>query len=148
MGANGDYSWIQAFTNYADSIGASGNHIGGHPWYLAAIGLTQPHLPFRKQITALLDLAHDRTFDHYLRWHVSFSTRGHFGFFGNSRLQGTYAVVDFSACSAGYSFAPPSPPLPPPPPPPPPPDHHSDGDALSSFRTTPLTRGRPTWGHP
>ena len=53
FGANGDYSWIQAFTN-SMIIAPLATIIAVTLGTLAAIGLTQPHVPYRKQITALL----------------------------------------------------------------------------------------------
>lgn len=53
LGANGDNSWLQAFRNsliVAPLATALAVSLGT----LAAIGLTQPHVPYRKQITALL----------------------------------------------------------------------------------------------
>ena len=53
FGANGDYSWLQAFKNSL-LIAPLATILAVALGTLAAIGLTQPHVPYRKQIMALL----------------------------------------------------------------------------------------------
>ena len=101
MGANGDYSWIQALTNSL-IIAPLATLLAVTLGTLAAIGLTQPHVPFRKQITALLISP--------MIVPLIITSAGMFFFysrpcgFSDLGLQGTYAGVVLAHAALGIPF--------------------------------------------
>ncbi len=101
MGANGDYSWLQAFTNSL-IIAPLATLLAVSLGTLAAIGLTQPHVPYRKQITALLISP--------MIVPLIITSAGMFFFYSRPfgitefGLQGTYAGVVLAHAALGIPF--------------------------------------------
>lgn len=101
LGANGDYSWMQAFTNSL-IVAPLATIIAVTLGTLAAIGLTQPHVPYRKQITALLISP--------MIVPLIITSAGMFFFysrpfgFNELGLQGTYAGVVLAHAALGIPF--------------------------------------------
>lgn len=101
LGANGDYSWLQAFTNSL-IIAPLATLLAVSLGTLAAIGLTQPHVPYRKQITALLISP--------MIVPLIITSAGMFFFYSRPfgvtelGLQGTYAGVVLAHAALGIPF--------------------------------------------
>ncbi len=95
FGANGDYSWIQAFMNSV-KIAPLATLIAVSLGTLAAIGLTQPHVPFKKAITALLISP--------MIVPLIITSAGMFFFYANIGLQGTFMGVVLAHAALGIPF--------------------------------------------
>ena len=95
FGANGDYSWLQAFTNSV-KIAPLATLIAVSLGTLAAIGLTQPHVPFKKAITALLISP--------MIVPLIITSAGMFFFYANIGLQGTFMGVVLAHAALGIPF--------------------------------------------
>jgi len=95
FGANGDYSWLQAFSN-SIKIAPLATLIAVSLGTLAAIGLTQPHVPFKKAITALLISP--------MIVPLIITSAGMFFFYANIGLQGTFMGVVLAHAALGIPF--------------------------------------------
>ncbi len=95
FGENGDYSWLQAFGN-SIKIAPLATLISVSLGTLAAIGLTQPHVPFKRQITALLISP--------MIVPLIITSAGMFFFYANIGLQGTFAGVVLAHAALGIPF--------------------------------------------
>ncbi len=95
FGANGDYSWLQAFSN-SIKIAPLATLLAVSLGTLAAIGLTQPHVPFKKPITALLISP--------MIVPLIITSAGMFFFYANIGLQGTFAGVVLAHAALGIPF--------------------------------------------
>ncbi len=95
FGENGDYSWLQAFGN-SIKIAPLATLISVGLGTLAAIGLTQPHVPFKRQITALLISP--------MIVPLIITSAGMFFFYANIGLQGTFLGVVLAHAALGIPF--------------------------------------------
>lgn len=95
LGANGDYAWLQAFGN-SFKIAPMATLIAVSLGTLAAIGLTQPHVPFRRAITALLISP--------MIVPLIISAAGMYFFYADVGLQGTYWGVVLAHAALGIPF--------------------------------------------
>ena len=95
LGANGDYSWLQALGN-SFSIAPLATLIAVSFGTLASIGLTQPHVPFKRQITALLISP--------MIVPLIITSAGMFFFYANIGLQGTFLGVVLAHAALGIPF--------------------------------------------
>lgn len=95
FGENGDYSWLQAFGN-SIKIAPLATLISVSLGTLAAIGLTQPHVPFKRQITALLISP--------MIVPLIITSAGMFFFYANIGLQGTFMGVVLAHAALGIPF--------------------------------------------
>ncbi len=95
FGENGDYSWLQAFGN-SIKIAPLATLISVGLGTLAAIGLTQPHVPFKRQITALLISP--------MIVPLIITSAGMFFFYANIGLQGTFMGVVLAHAALGIPF--------------------------------------------
>jgi putative spermidine/putrescine transport system permease protein len=94
-GANGDYSWLQALGN-SFKIAPLATLIAVSFGTLAAIGLTQPHVPYKRQITALLISP--------MIVPLIITSAGMFFFYANIGLQGTFTGVVLAHAALGIPF--------------------------------------------
>lgn len=95
FGENGDYSWLQAFGNSV-KIAPLATLLSVSLGTLAAIGLTQPHVPFKRQITALLISP--------MIVPLIITSAGMFFFYANIGLQGTFLGVVLAHAALGIPF--------------------------------------------
>ena len=95
FGANGDNSWLQAFRN-SIIIAPFATIIAVSLGTLAAIGLTQPHVPFKRQITALLISP--------MIVPLIITSAGMFFFYAQINLQGTLMGVVLAHAALGIPF--------------------------------------------
>lgn len=95
LGANGDTSWLQAFKNSL-LIAPLATLISVSLGTLAAIGLTQPHMPYRRPIMALLISP--------MIVPLIITSAGMFFFYSSIGLQGTYIGVVLAHAVLGIPF--------------------------------------------
>jgi putative spermidine/putrescine transport system permease protein len=95
LGANGDYSWLQAFSNSL-IIAPLATLLSVSLGTLAAIGLSQPHVPFKRQIMALLISP--------MIVPLIITSAGMFFFYSSVSLQGTMAGVVLAHAALGIPF--------------------------------------------
>ncbi|PRY86414.1 putative spermidine/putrescine transport system permease protein [Donghicola tyrosinivorans] len=95
LGANGDYSWLQAFSNSL-IIAPLATLLSVSLGTLAAIGLSQPHVPFKRQIMALLISP--------MIVPLIITSAGMFFFYSSVSLQGTLAGVVLAHAALGIPF--------------------------------------------
>lgn len=95
LGANGDRSWLQAFGNSL-KIAPLATLISVSLGTLAAIGLTQPHMPFRRPIMALLISP--------MIVPLIITSAGMFFFYSSVNLQGTFMGVVLAHAVLGIPF--------------------------------------------
>ena len=95
LGANGDYSWLQAFSNSL-IIAPLATLLSVSLGTLAAIGLSQPHVPFKRQIMALLISP--------MIVPLIITSAGMFFFYSSVSLQGTLFGVVLAHAALGIPF--------------------------------------------
>lgn len=95
LGANGDYSWLQAFSNSL-IIAPAATLLSVSLGTLAAIGLSQPHVPYKRQIMALLISP--------MIVPLIITSAGMFFFYSSVSLQGTMAGVILAHAALGIPF--------------------------------------------
>ncbi len=95
LGENGDYSWLQAFKNSL-IIAPAATLLSVSLGTLAAIGLSQPHVPFKRQIMALLISP--------MIVPLIITSAGMFFFYSSVSLQGTMAGVILAHAALGIPF--------------------------------------------
>ena len=95
LGANGDYSWLQAFGNSL-IIAPLATLLSVSLGTLAAIGLSQPHVPFKRQIMALLISP--------MIVPLIITSAGMFFFYSSVSLQGTLFGVVLAHAALGIPF--------------------------------------------
>lgn len=95
LGANGDRSWLQAMGNSL-AIAPVATLISVSLGTLAAIGLTQPHMPYRRPIMALLISP--------MIVPLIITSAGMFFFYSRIGLQGTYWGVVLAHAVLGIPF--------------------------------------------
>jgi putative spermidine/putrescine transport system permease protein len=95
LGANGDYSWLQAFSNSL-IIAPLATLLSVSLGTLAAIGLSQPHVPFKRQIMALLISP--------MIVPLIITSAGMFFFYSSVSLQGTLVGVVLAHAALGIPF--------------------------------------------
>lgn len=95
LGANGDYSWLQAFSNSL-IIAPLATLLSVSLGTLAAIGLSQPHVPFKRQIMALLISP--------MIVPLIITSAGMFFFYSSVSLQGTMFGVVLAHAALGIPF--------------------------------------------